>query len=33
MRIRFSCQLGYQDDPLIFNLEHDYLKVLTLIIE
>ena len=25
--------LGYQDDPLIFNLEHDNLKVLTPIIE
>lgn len=31
MRMRFS--LGYQDDPLIFNLEYDNLKSLKPITE
>jgi hypothetical protein len=33
MRMRFLHPLGFQDDPLIFNLEYDNLKTLKLIIE
>jgi hypothetical protein len=31
--MRFSCPLGYQDDPIIFSVVYDNLKAVKLVID